>query len=292
MDNFSGKRAVITGGGDGMGRALAQQLTADGCSIAICDIFEDTLAETKRLCLESAPSGVSVSTHICDVGVEEQILRFRDEVLAEHETDHIHLLFNNAGIGGGASIIESPRDTWERTFDVCWGGVYWGVRSFIDALRASDEAVIVNTSSVNGFWASLGPGIAHTSYSAAKFAVKGFTEALITDLRLHAPHVTAAVVMPGHIGTGIAGNSVLAHGEEPDAEATERAASFRNSAPTTAGEAATVILDGVRAGQWRILIGADAHVLDMAVRKDPEDAYEPDFMSRLGEHLQGLPRDD
>lgn len=291
MQNFSGRIAVITGGGDGMGRALAQQLTADGCHVALCDIFEEPLAETERLCDEGSPAGVRISTHICDVGVEEQIVRFRDEVLAAHDTKHINLLFNNAGIGGGASMIESPRETWERTFDVCWGGVYWSVRAFMEALVASDEAAIVNTSSVNGFWASLGPGLAHTSYSAAKFAVKGFTEALITDLRLHAPHVKAAVVMPGHIGTGIAANSVLVHGGEADADTSERAAQFRNSAPTTADEAATVILDGVRAGTWRILIGEDAHVLDMAVRKDPEEAYDVDFTARLGQHMQGLPRD-
>jgi len=291
MENFSGKLAVITGGGDGMGRELARQLTAEGCSVAICDIFEDTLAETKRLCLAEAPVGVEVSTHLCDVGVEAQILRFRDEVLAAHDTDHVHLLFNNAGIGGGGSIVDDPRAAWERTFDVCWGGVYWGVRAFLDALRAADEAVIVNTSSVNGFWASLGPNTSHTAYSASKFAVKGFTEALITDLRLHAPHVKAAVVMPGHIGTGIAANSVRAHGTDLDAAGAERAAMFRNSAPTTAAEAATVILDGVRAGRWRILIGDDAHTLDLAVRQAPEEAYDVDFMDRLGEHLQGLPRD-
>jgi len=290
MQHFDGKLAVVTGGGDGMGRALAEQLTSAGASVAICDIFEETLAETKRLCEIDAPEGVTVTTHLCDVGVEDQILAFRDAVLREHQTDHIHLLFNNAGIGGGASIIESPRDTWERTFDVCWGGVYWGVRAFLDALRAADEGYIVNTSSVNGFWASLGPGIAHTAYSAAKFAVKGFTEALITDLRLHAPHIKAAVVMPGHIGTGIAGNSVLAHGGEQDSASIERAASFRNSAPMSATEAATVILDGVRAGQWRILVGDDAQVLDLAVRKDPEEAYDPDFRDRLGEHMQVLPR--
>ena len=290
MQNFEGKIAVITGGGDGMGRALAQQLTATGCHVAMCDIFAEPLAETKRLCEQDAPAGTVISTHLCDMGVEGQILRFRDEVLAAHATNHINLLFNNAGIGGGASIIASPRETWDRTFAVCWGGVYWSVRAFIDALVASDEAVIVNTSSVNGFWASIGPQVAHTAYSAAKFAVKGFTEALITDLALHAPHVKAAVVMPGHIGTGIAANTVLAHGAEIASEAAERAAKFRNSAPTTAAQAAGIILDGVRAGTWRILVGEDAHVLDMAVRKDPEEAYDADFQNRLGNHLQGIPR--
>lgn len=289
MQSFENKLAVITGAGDGMGRALAQQLTAAGCHIAICDINEAPLAETAELCRDMGGESVQISTHLCDVGIEEQILAFRDKVLAAHDTDHIHLLFNNAGIGGGASIIESPRESWDRTFDVCWGGVYWSVRAFMDALVSADEACIINTSSVNGFWASLGPGVAHTAYSAAKFAVKGFTEALITDLQLHAPHVSAYVVMPGHIGTGIAGNTVLAHGADPDPQSAERAANFRNSAPTTSEEAATVILDGIRSSTWRILIGDDAHVLDLAVRQAPEEAYNPDFGDRLGDHFGGLP---
>jgi NAD(P)-dependent dehydrogenase (short-subunit alcohol dehydrogenase family) len=110
------------------------------------------------------------------------------------------MLFNNAGIGGGGSFLVDDRAEWERTFGVCWFGVYYCSRAFMPLLVASDEGYIVNTSSVNGFWASLGPNIAHTAYSAAKFAVKGFSEALINDLRVNAPHVKVAVVMPGHIG--------------------------------------------------------------------------------------------
>ena len=128
-------------------------------------------------------------------------------MVAEHHTDHVNLLFNNAGVGGGASFVLDDRDEWEKTFAVCWGGVYWGTRTFLPLLLASTEGHIVNTSSVNGFWASLGPGIAHTAYSAAKFAVKGFTEALVTDFRVNAPHLSASVVMPGHVGTSIVINS-------------------------------------------------------------------------------------
>src|SRR3546814_6338155 len=119
------------------------------------------------------------------------MMRFRDEVLAAHDTDHVNLVFNNAGIGGGGSFLTASREEWERTFGVRWGGVYNGSRAFLPLLVASDEGYLVNTSSVNGFWASLGPGVPHTAYSAAKFAVKGFTEALLEDLRLNAPHVKA-----------------------------------------------------------------------------------------------------
>ena len=135
-------------------------------------------------------------------------LRFRDEVRgAQHETDHINLLFNNAGIGGGGSFLLADREEWDRTFGVCWGGVYNCSRAFVPLLVASDAGYLVNTSSVNGFWASLGPGIAHTAYSTAKFAVKGFSEALLEDFRINAPHVKVAVVMPGHIGTDIVLNT-------------------------------------------------------------------------------------
>src|SRR5207342_2297469 len=101
----------------------------------------------------------------------------------------------------------NTREQWERTFNICWGGVYLGVRVFLPMLMKAAEGHIVNTSSVNGFWASVGMGVSHTAYSAAKFAVKGFTEALMNDLRLNAPHLKCSVVMPGHIGTSIVSNS-------------------------------------------------------------------------------------
>ena len=171
--------------------------------------------------LADAPEGTVVTTHVCDVSDEASQLAFRDAVVAQHQTDHVNLLFNNAGIGGGGSVITDPREVWERTFNVCWGGVYLGVRTFLPLVIASDEGHIVNTSSVNGFWASIGPDRPHTAYSAAKFAVKGFSEALITDLRVNAPHVKVSVVMPGHIGTSIVENSMRHGAHELDMETAE-----------------------------------------------------------------------
>lgn len=288
MDSFENKIAVVSGAGDGMGRSLALQLTAAGCHVALCDMFADTVASTAEMCLAAAPTGTRATAHQCDVSDEAQWQTFRDEALAAHDTDHVNLLFNNAGVAGGGSMLANDRAQWERTFDVCWGGVYLGTRTFLPALVKSSEGWLVNTSSVNGFWASLGPEVSHTSYSAAKFAVKGFSEALITDLQLNAPHVGVSVVMPGHIGTGIAENSVAVHGREADAGLTERAATFRNTAPMTADEAATVILDGVRDKRWRILVGDDAYVLDLAVRQEPEAAYDHDFGDRLAGHFAGV----
>jgi len=206
MKDFAGKIAVITGGGTGMGRELARQLTAEGCSVAMCDVSASNMAATKTLCEADAPQGVRVTTHLADVSDLGQIKRFAAEAAAAQATDHVHLLFNNAGIGGGGSFVAGDVENWEKTFNVCWGGVYHCTRAFLPLLKAANEAHIINTSSVNGFWASIGPGIPHTAYAAAKFAVKGFTEALITDLAVNAPHIHCSVVMPGHIGTEIITN--------------------------------------------------------------------------------------
>ena len=216
MDSFSGKLAVVTGGGSGMGRELVRQLAAQGCSVAACDLNADAVAETAAMAREGAPPGVGVTSHACDVSDEAQVLRFRDELLAAHATDHVDLVFSNAGIGGGGSFVNDRREDWERTFAVDWWGVYYCARAFLPLLIASGDGVLVNTSSVNGFWATLGPGMPNTAYCAAKFAVKGFTEALIEDLRTNAPQVRVAVVMPGHIGTDIVANSMRAHGILPD----------------------------------------------------------------------------
>jgi NAD(P)-dependent dehydrogenase (short-subunit alcohol dehydrogenase family) len=311
MQQFGGRLAVITGGGTGMGRELARQLSAQGCHLALCDVSQETMSQTKALCEREAPAGTKVSTCVADVSEEAEVMAFQRHVAEAHETDHIHLLFNNAGIGGAGSLILDDRGEWEKTFAVCWEGVYLCTRAFLPMLLASPEGHLVNTSSVNGFWASLGPLTSHTAYSAAKFAVKGFTEALVNDFRLNAPHVKVSLVMPGHIGTSIVINSQKLLGHQPKEmgddelqavrERAERlgldigtptddelrqalqqqAEEFRDNAPMTAAEAAEIILDGVRDERWRILVGKDAELLDRLVREAPEDAYEAAFFDRL-----------
>ncbi len=309
MKNFRGKLAVITGAGTGMGRELALQLTSEGCHVAFCDVSVENMTETQAACEKLAPAGVRITSHVCDVSEESQVVAFRDAVVERHETDSIDLLFNNAGIGGGGSFLGDDRAEWDKTFAVCWFGVYYCCRAFVPLLVASSEAHVINTSSVNGFWASLGPAIPHTAYSAAKFAVKGFSEALLTDLRVNAPHVKVSVVMPGHIGTSITINSRKVLGkpapedmgarelselrarmtrmglpadsltdDQLKAAVSQRMKDFIDKAPLTAAQAATIILDGVRNEEWRILVGDDARTLDQRVREAPEDAYEASFL--------------
>jgi NAD(P)-dependent dehydrogenase (short-subunit alcohol dehydrogenase family) len=311
MKIFEGRIAVVTGGGAGMGRELVRQLAKEGCHVSTCDVSATSLEETRALALESAPTGTRVTTFVADVADESALLAFREAVTRDQSTTSINLLFNNAGVAGAGSFVDDDRDAWERTFAIDWGGVYLGTRTFLGMLMAADEGHIVNTSSINGLFASVGPNRPHTAYSTAKFAVRGFSEALITDLRMHAPHVRVSVVMPGHIGTSIVINSGIVHGKEPDTLDVEDLVkvrrqlaadgtpvdevsdedlrkgvamfgeAFRDLAPLSAASAATIILEGVRQNKWRILVGEDAVIVDQMVRDDPEHAYEPEFWHGL-----------
>ena len=327
MDSFYGKLAVVTGGGSGIGRELVRQLAAQGCSVATCDWHVDAVAETAAMARSGGPPGVRVTDHACDVSDEAQILRFRDELLRRHASDHIDLVFSNAGIGGGASFVKDSREEWERTFAVDWWGVYYCARAFLPLLVASGDGVLVNTSSLNGLWASLGAGMPNNAYSTAKFAVRGFTEALIEDLRVNAPQVRVALVLPGSVGTDILANTRRAHGmpgpeDMTDEEAKETrdflvAAKLiardappdevrrtlvrlesegKDKAPLSAAEAATIILDSVRSGTWRILVGKDAAFVDERVRSIPESAYDyaevfKDLPADLLQSVKDLPEE-
>ena len=302
MENFKNKIAVVTGGGTGMGRELVRQLASEGCHVAMCDVIEENMIETFETVSKESPD-ITVTKHICDVADEDQVINFKNEVLEQQDTETINLLFNNAGIGGGGSFVAGSVEEWERCFAVCWYGVYYCSRAFMQHIVDSDEGHIINTSSINGFWATLN-GVPHTSYSAAKFAVKGFSEALIDDFRVNAPHVNVSVVMPGHIGTSIAENTgKILGGERTDEDyekvkenmikmgmpvhnfsveqikeqIKENAESFKNNAPTSSEQAAEIILSAVKKKEWRVLVGEDAKAIDQWVRNDPVDAYEINF---------------
>jgi NAD(P)-dependent dehydrogenase (short-subunit alcohol dehydrogenase family) len=308
VDSFTGKLAVVTGGGAGIGRELVRQLAAQGCSVATCDLNADTVAVTAATAWAAAPPGVQVTSHVCDVSDEAQVQRFRDELLEQHASDRVDLVFSNAGIFGGASFVKDSREEWERTFAINWWGVYFCARTFLPLLIASGNGVLVNIGSVAGFWPTAGDGLPITAYSTSEFAIKGFSEALIEDLRTNAPQVRVVVVMPGVVSTDIAENSRRALGlpawdELSDAELLELlpentratliemgllAEDFsaddlrqviRRMKPElqdkgfNAAQAATGILDGVRSGAWRILVGDEAKMLDEQVRANPEAPF-------------------
>src|ERR1700722_3716301 len=309
MDSFTGKLAVVTGGGSGIGRELVRQLAAAGCSVATCDVNPDTVAVTAATAWATAPPGVAVTGPTCDVSDEEQVLRFRDELIEQHATDHVDLVVSNAGVAGGSSFVKDSRQEWERTFAINWWGVYFCARTFLSLLIASGDGVLVNMSSVAGFWATAGHGLPLSAYCASEFAIKGFSEALIPDLRANAPQVRVVVVMPGQVNTDLAENSrrvlglpevrqlsdadlmklipeearpifvrmgLLADGFSADdlRQAIPRIKDEFRGKGFTAAQAATIILDGVRSGAWRILVGDEAAMLDEQVRADPQAPFD------------------
>jgi len=204
--SFQGALAIVTGGGGGIGRALCVGLVEAGCSLAFCDLSSQSAEETRVMCEAAKVAGAVVTTHRIDVSNEQEVLDFADQVAQSHTAQNRKILVvNNAGIASNESI-SGNRAAWDRVFNVNWGGVYFMTRAFMPMLLESKHGYLVNVSSINGIWASLSPFALSSAYAASKFAVKGFTEALISDLRLTAPHVRVAVVMPGNIKTGIASN--------------------------------------------------------------------------------------
>src|SRR6204780_3759555 len=212
VDSLTGKLAVVTGGGSGIGRELVRQLAAQGCSVAACDVNADTIAATAAAVWAAAPPGVQVTGHVCDVSDEAQVQRFRDELLEQHASDHVDLVFSNAGVFGGASFVKDSREEWERTFAINWWGVYFCARTFLPLLIASGDGVLVNISSVAGFWATAGAGLPITAYSTSEFAIRGFSEALVEDLRSNAPQVRVVLAMPGGGNSDTAENARRALG--------------------------------------------------------------------------------
>ena len=308
VESFTGKLAVVTGGGSGIGRELVRQLAAAGCSVATCDVNPDSIAVTAATTWAAAPPGVTVTGHVCDVSDEAQVQRFRDELLAEHVTDHVDLVFSNAGVAGGASFVKDSREEWERTFAINWQGVYFCARTFLPLLIASGDGVLINISSVASFWPTAGQGMPNNAYTASEFAIKGFSEALVEDLRSNAPQVRVVLVMPGVVNTDIATNSrraldlpgyeqlsdaelmamipeqarvvligmgLLAEGFSADdlRQAIPRMKQAFQGQGFLPAQAATIILDGVRSGAWRILVGAEAEMLDEQVRANPEAPF-------------------
>jgi NAD(P)-dependent dehydrogenase (short-subunit alcohol dehydrogenase family) len=316
VDSFTGKLAVVTGGGSGIGRELVRQLAAQGCSVAACDLNPDSVAVTAATAWAAAPPGVAVTGHACDVADEAQVQRFRDELLEQHASDHVDLVFSNAGVYAGGSFVKDSREEWERTFAINWRGVYFCARTFLPLLIASGDGVLVNTGSVAGFWATAGAGAPISAYSTSQFAIRGFSEALVEDLRSNAPQVRVVLVMPGMVNTDIYLNSRRALGlpawdELSDAELLElvpdgtratlvemgllaedfTADDLRRLIPQkkdelrdqgfTAAQAAALILDGVRSGAWRILVGEEAAMLDEHARANPEAPFDYDNYAEM-----------
>lgn len=263
--HFSGRLAVVTGAASGIGRDLVLELVRKGTNVAACDIKEGKLRSVVRKA-KDLNADVRVTSHLCDVADSAAVRRLQREVSDAHQSAVLHLLFNNAGTVGGMSFVKSPPEEWERTFAVSWNGTYNCTREFLPMLLASDQGAVINTASVNALWASLGSGTPHSAYSSAKFAVRGFTESLLVDFQRNAPHLSAILVLAGHVRTGMPA--------PPSTWKRALGSLFAGYEPVSSQSAAEQILNAVIRGDWRVLIGSDAAAVDERVRFDPWTAYE------------------
>ena len=254
MEGFAGKVAVITGAGSGIGQALAVELARSAAKLAISDVDTEGLAETEE---RVTAIGAPVKCDRLDVTEREAFLAYADAV--KQHFGVVNQIYNNAGIAFAGDIEVSGFKDIERVMDVDYWGVVNGTKAFLPHLIESGDGHVINVSSVFGLFSV--PGQA--AYNAAKFAVRGFTEALRQEMILAGHPVKVTTVHPGGIKTAIARNMTAAEGLDKD----DLANTFdKRLAHTSPQRAARIILDGVRKNKARVLVGADAKILDLIVR--------------------------
>ena len=261
MKSFSGKVAAITGAGSGIGQATAIELARKGCHLALSDISETSLEETAEL-LAGFP--IRVSTHLVNVSDRDAVYRYAEDAVSEH--GKINLIMNNAGVGLGEAVENMSYENFEGLMNINFWGVVYGTKAFLPHLKRSGEGHIINISSVFGII-----GVpTQSAYNAAKFAVRGFTESLREELDIESCGVSATSVHPGGVKTNIARNSRMGDMGGMSFDSKEEIADmFEKIALTTPESAARTILSGVRKNQRRVLVGADAVMLDTAQRLMP-----------------------
>ena len=254
---YAGATAVVTGAASGIGRALAQELAKRGANLAISDIADSALAETASLS-QSAGAGVKVNTYHLDVADRAAVLAHADEVASDF--GRVDLVFNNAGVAVAATVEETSWENFEWLMGINFWGVVHGTKAFLPQLIESGDGTLVNISSVFGFI-----GVpSQSAYNSAKFAVRGFTEALRQEMIMEGKPVTVCCVHPGGIRTNIARSARV-----PDTSGVDResmAKDFDRVARTSPERAARTILRGVDRRKARILVGPDAYLIDGMAR--------------------------
>ena len=251
------RTAVVTGAGSGIGRAIAQSLAQRGCHLALADISEAGLAETAWL-VKSA--NVRVTSHRLDVADREAVAAFPDIVAAAH--GGAALLFNNAGVAVGGTFDQISERDFEWLFEINFWAVVRLTRAFMPLLKASDEARLVNLSSLFGLISP--PG--QTAYAASKFAVRGFSNALRFELQ--GSNVGVTVVHPGGVATKIADNARRPAGTS-NAEVNEQIERARRVLTMPPAQAGEIIVKAVERRAARVLVGRDAKMMALLERLAP-----------------------
>jgi short-subunit dehydrogenase len=258
MKEFNGRVAAITGAGSGIGRALANNLARQGALLALSDIDEVGLAETVTQC---EGRGVKVTSQRLDVADRAAVYAWADAVVEDH--GQVNLIINNAGVALGATIDAMSYEDFEWLMNINFWGVVYGTKAFLPHLKAAGEGHIVNLSSVFGLISVP----SQSAYNAAKFAVRGFTDALRMELDIEGANVSCTTIHPGGIKTNIAKNARMDPSLVEVAGDPEKARKdFERMFLTSPEKAARQILTAVQRNHRRALIGPDAKVIDLISR--------------------------
>lgn len=265
MRNFENKVIAITGAGSGIGRTLAVNFARRGALLALSDVDEGGLLRTAE---QAKALGVRVETRVVDVAVREEVMAWKDQVV-EH-FGAVHVLVNNAGVSLTAAISDMSPEDFQWLMNINFWGVVHGTQAFLPALIACGDAHIVNLSSIFGIMAVP----TQSAYNAAKFAVKGFSEALRMEMKLEGQAVAVTCVHPGGIRTNIARSARYTATGKLARDPQAAIASFERSlARNTPEYCAEQIVEGVQRKVARLMVGGDARAYDWLVRWFPQ-AYQ------------------
>src|ERR1700731_1498362 len=261
MTSIPGATVAVTGAASGIGRALAIELAARGCDLALADRDEGGLQSTAAEIAKAWQRKVTL--HRADMGEPEQVAGFAREAVAAHPS--LNILINNAGVSLLGLFHEIDQAQMEWLFNLNFWGAVNATRGFLPHLAGQPASHIVNLSSIFGIVAP--PG--QTAYAAAKFAVRGFSEALHHELQMAKSPIRLSVVHPGGIKTNIVRNSRAGSGVTDNERRVQSIERFDAIAQTSAKDAALRIIKGVEKNELRILIGGDARFMDLLQRFRP-----------------------
>lgn len=258
MKDLNNRTALITGAGSGIGRELAVQLGQKGCRLALTDINEENLNETASLCVTS-----KTETYIVDVADRKAMEKLPAQI--REDLGQVHIVINNAGVAVAGTVEETSIEDFEWLMSINFWGVVYGTKFFLPELKKADKANIVNVSSIFGLISVP----TQSAYNAAKFAVRGFTDSLKYELKNSS--VKVSTVHPGGIKTNIARNARITSAPGGNRNRSEIVQKFDQVTMTSPAEAASIIIRGIENDDERILVGPDAHLIDLMARITPRN---------------------